>query len=57
MTAADLRSEAVACRETCTNCGEYSAAFWVAAIILDRLADRLDAAETAASEADHGNAG
>lgn len=42
-----LRAEADACRETASGpCGEYGNAFWVAAIVLEKLAKRLEAADT-----------
>lgn len=40
-----LRAEAEECRRSSQNNGEYNAAFWVAAIILDNLAKRLEEQE------------
>lgn len=43
MSPETLRAEALVCRETASGpCGEYGNAFWVAAIVLENLAKRLD---------------
>ena len=36
-----LRAEAAECRATSRRAGEYNTAFWVAAIVLDNIANRL----------------
>jgi hypothetical protein len=37
-----LRAEAESCRQSAIGNGEYNTAFWVASIVLDSLAKRLD---------------
>lgn len=42
-----LRAEASECRRSSEQNGEYNAAFYVVAIVLDSLAKRVEAAEGA----------
>ena len=46
MTVDDLRADAEACRQSSQGNGDYNTAFWVASIVLENMARRLEVAGT-----------